>query len=227
MKKRMIAITAFIATVLVGCGQIDEVLNSANDSKEELTAAQIEVQTDIKTDVTTEMSTEKEATATLQQTTSETSTETANSTPAADEQAVEVIESANSENNTPSETKANEEQTSTETEKPVVIPESTTQSETLETAPTDPPIISENSQGSDVFKMLDNLNYQPISCDGLPEYQLTASDGTVYLLNISGGWVWRRPSLISDADNEAVLTREVIDAINANWASLNIVESKW
>ena len=82
-------------------------------------------------------------------------------------------------------------------------------------------------QPADVFKMLDSLNYHAISCDGLPEYKLTASDGTVYLLNISGGWVWRRPSLIAEADNEAPLTQEVIDVIYANWDQINIVKTKW
>ncbi len=31
----------------------------------------------------------------------------------------------------------------------------------------------------------------------------------------------------SDADNEAPLTQEVIDAIYANWDKLNIIELNW
>ena len=84
---------------------------------------------------------------------------------------------------------------------------------------------SEPAAASDVFRMLDSLNYHAISCDGLPEYKLTAPDGTVYLLNFNEGWVWRRPSLIAEADNEAPLTQEVINAIYANWNDLNIAES--
>ena len=75
-----------------------------------------------------------------------------------------------------------------------------------------------------LFRKLDALNYHAISCDGLPTHKLTATDGTVYLINFDGAWVWRRPSLIADADNEAPLTQEVIDAIYANWDKLNIIE---
>ena len=75
---------------------------------------------------------------------------------------------------------------------------------------------------NDIFKMLDSLDYHAISCDGLPEYELTAQDGTVYLVNFDGGWVWRRPSLIAEADNEAPLTQEVIEAIRIYWDKLDI-----
>jgi hypothetical protein len=75
---------------------------------------------------------------------------------------------------------------------------------------------------NDIFKTLDALDYHAISCDGLPEYELTAQDGTVYLVNFDGGWVWRRPSLIAEADNEAPLTPEVIDAIRTYWDKLDI-----
>ena len=87
---------------------------------------------------------------------------------------------------------------------------------------TDPPAPVNYVQTSDVFALLDSLDYHAISCDGLPEYKLTAPDGTAYLINFDGGWVWRRPSLIADADNEAPLAQSVIDAIYANWDSLNI-----
>ena len=94
-----------------------------------------------------------------------------------------------------------------------------------------------NSQQSDqeiaeLFAMLDNLRYHANSCDGLPSHKLTAMDGAVYCLylpddNTESGWVWRRPSLIADADNEAALTAEVIDAIRANRNSLNIEKLNW
>ena len=81
---------------------------------------------------------------------------------------------------------------------------------------------------TNVFNMLDSLNYQPISCDGLPTHKLTSPNGIVYYLhldeNASYSYVWRRPSLIADADNEAPLTKQVIDTIYANWDQLNIVE---
>ncbi len=56
--------------------------------------------------------------------------------------------------------------------------------------------VNETPTVTNVFNMLDSLNYQAISCDGLPTHKLTAPDGTVYLINFDGAWVWRRPSLI-------------------------------
>lgn len=91
--------------------------------------------------------------------------------------------------------------------------------------------VNETPTVTNVFNMLDSLNYQPISCDGLPTHKLTSPNGIVYYLhldeNASYSYVWRRPSLIADADNEAPLTQEVIDAIYANWDKLNIIELNW
>ena len=88
--------------------------------------------------------------------------------------------------------------------------------------------VNETPTVTNVFNMLDSLNYQPISCDGLPTHKLTSPNGIVYYLhldeNASYSYVWRRPSLIADADNEAPLTKQVIDTIYANWDQLNIVE---
>lgn len=85
------------------------------------------------------------------------------------------------------------------------------------------------AQQSDVFAVLDALDYHAISCDGLPTHKLTAPDGTVYLLhldeNSSYQYVWRRPSLIADADNEAPLTDEALALLRANWNSLDITEA--
>ena len=142
MKKRILAITAFMAVALAGCGQINEPLTTVEGDNQP--AAQIEVQTASKSDA---------------------------------------------------------------------------------------PAVADSGKADDVFKMLDSLNYQAISCDGLPTHKLTAPDGTVYYLhldeNASYSYVWRRPSLIADADNEATLTHEVIDAIYANWDQLNIVKTEW
>ena len=91
--------------------------------------------------------------------------------------------------------------------------------------------VNETPTVTNVFNMLDSLNYQPISCDGLPTHKLTSPNGIVYYLhldeNASYSYVWRRPSLIADVDNEAPLTQEVIDAIYANWDKLNIIELNW
>ena len=84
--------------------------------------------------------------------------------------------------------------------------------------------------GSDVFAMLDALDYHAISCDGIPTHKLTAPDGTVYYLHLAdtaeGSYVWRRPSLVEDADNEATLTDAVIAALRAHWDELDITEKE-
>lgn len=220
MKRKMIALTAFMAVVLAGCGQIDEPLTTTNSNNQ--AAAQIEVQTASKTDAPTESTTETEKTTASQQTTEETT----NIASIAEIQAEDNAVNAVSENNDTPQLQAEEKQSATKSEKPVTTA-STTQATTTQAETTNAPVIADSGQSADVFKMLDSLNYHAISCDGLPEYQLTASDGTVYLLNISSSWVWRRPSLIAEADNEAPLTQEVIDAIYANWNNLNIVKTEW
>lgn len=220
MKRKMIALTAFMAVALAGCGQIDEPLTTTNSNNQ--AAAQIEVQTASKTDAPTESTTETEKTTASQQTTEETVTESTSDVSVAERKAEDNIVNTISENNDTSQSQAEEKQSVTETEK-----SATTASTTQAVRDNCYPVVSDNGQSADVFKMLDSLNYHAISCDGLPEYQLTASDGTVYLLNISSSWVWRRPSLIAEADNEAPLTQEVIDAIYANWNNLNIVKTEW
>ena len=39
--------------------------------------------------------------------------------------------------------------------------------------------------------LLGSLSYQPYTCDGLPEGIFNGSDGNVYQLNFSEGWIWR------------------------------------
>ena len=39
--------------------------------------------------------------------------------------------------------------------------------------------------------LLSSLSYQPYTCDGLPEGIFNGSDGNVYQLNFSEGWIWR------------------------------------
>ena len=90
--------------------------------------------------------------------------------------------------------------------------------------------ITVTETGSDVFAMLDALDYHAISCDGIPTHKLTAPDGTVYYLHLADtterSYVWRRPSLIADADNEAPLTAAVIAALRAHWDELDITEKE-
>lgn len=224
MKKRMIAITAFMAVALAGCGQIDEPLTTTNSNDQP--AAQIEVQTASKSDAPAESTYEAENTSTTQQTTEKTSTETTGDFSFSETQAEDNDASAIPENNDTPQPQAEEKQSPAETEKPAAT-KSTTQATTAQAETTNAPVVADNGQTADVFKMLDSLNYHAISCDGLPTHKLTSPDGTVYLINFDGAWVWRRPSLIADADNEATLTHEVIDAIYANWDQLNIVKTEW
>lgn len=229
MKKRILAITAFMAVVLAGCGQIDEPLTTTDSNDKP--ASKIEIQTEVHTDpVTTETITETEKTSAAQPTTEKTSMETTSDVSIPETQAEDSTVSAISENNDTLQPQKEEKQSSAESEKPAATA-ITTQATTTQAETTSPPAVADNGQTADVFKMLDSLNYQAISCDGLPTHKLTAPDGTVYYLhldeNASYSYVWRRPSLIADADNEAPLTKEVIDAIYANWNRLNIMECNW
>ena len=224
MKRRFIAITAFMAVVLAGCGQIDEPLTTVDGDNQP--AAQIEIQTEKPTDaVTSEITTEAKSKSSNQQTTEETTVEVTETSAVADSQDTNNNENDVKDNNAPQQ-QAETKQPVTEANKPITTVESTPQT-TTQAETTNAPTNTDNGQASDVFKMLDSLNYHAISCDGLPTHKLTAPDGTVYLINFDGAWVWRRPSLIGDADNEAPLTKEVIDAIYANWDQLNIVKTEW
>ena len=224
MKRRMIAITAFMAVALAGCGQIDEPLTTTNSNDQP--AAQIEVQTASKSDAPAESTSETENTSTTQKATEKTSTETTSDVSLSETQAEDSTMNVILENNDTPQPQAEEKQSPAETEKPAAT-ESTTQALTTQAETTDAPAVANSGKADDVFKKLDSLNYHAISCDGLPTHKLTSPDGTVYLINFDGAWVWRRPSLIADADNEAPLTQEVIDAIYANWDQLNIVKTEW
>lgn len=61
-----------------------------------------------------------------------------------------------------------------------------------------------------IFDALNELEYQPYTCDGLPEYRLTAADGTVYAINLSEKWVWRGNS------EQAELSDELIAQLKGN-----------
>lgn len=221
MKRRMIAITAFMAAALAGCGQINESLATTNSNDHP--AANIEMQTEIHTDaVTSETITETKKASTTQQTTEEKSTGITSTNSVAETQAEYSAVDVISENNDTPQSQPEETQSVTESEKPAVT-ESTTQAVRDNCCP----VVADSGQADDVFKKLDSLNYHAISCDGLPTHKLTSPDGTVYLINFDGAWVWRRPSLIADADNEAPLTQEVIEAIYANWDQLNIEKTDW
>lgn len=56
---------------------------------------------------------------------------------------------------------------------------------------------------------LNKLEYHPFTCDGLPEYKLYDTDGTVYSINFSEKWVWRGNSEQAELSDELIrLLRE-------------------
>lgn len=57
---------------------------------------------------------------------------------------------------------------------------------------------------NELVDALNRLDYQPYTCDGLPEFQLYVFDGTVYSINVSEKWVWR------GYNEQAELSDEVI-----------------
>lgn len=61
-----------------------------------------------------------------------------------------------------------------------------------------------------IFDTLNKLEYKPYTCDGLPEYRLTAMDGTEYAINLSEKWVWR------GNNEQAELSDELIAQLDAN-----------
>lgn len=66
------------------------------------------------------------------------------------------------------------------------------------------PLVREEqeAESAEIIQALDGLDYQPYTCDGLPEYRLTAEDGTVYAINLSEKWVWRGNSEQADLPEE-------------------------
>ena len=84
----------------------------------------------------------------------------------------------------------------------------------MTTETTTTPVITDNA---DIFQKLIALEYTSIDCDRLPEYKLTDSDGTVYLLNFSSKWVKK-----SGIAAEAVLPDDLISLLIANKDSVNM-----
>lgn len=227
MKKKIIMLATFMFVAMAGCGQIEETTTFVqnNDNEENQTMTRIDTPTEADTDIVTkEIATETVITSLIQQTTEP---ETEDEVTIADNQEnssaeSEIMNDIINENNSQPQTEI--EQSATEIDNSVVTDENTIQ-EVVPSETTDSPYIPNDEQTSDIFRMLDDLDYQAVSCDGLPDYTLTAPDGTIYYISISSNWVWRQPSLIDGADNEATLTKEVIDALYEEWDNLNIVES--
>ena len=74
-----------------------------------------------------------------------------------------------------------------------------------------------NTSKSEIFARLDNLNYIPITCDGLPEYKLITDDGQIYWINLHGKYIWK-----NGIDAEAVLPDDIINWLIENIDSINM-----
>ena len=114
MKKRILAITAFMAVALAGCGQINEPLTTVEGDNQP--AAQIEVQTASKSDAPAESTSEAENTSTTQKTTEKTSTETTSDVSLSETQAEDSTTNLISENNDTPQPQAEEKQSPAKTD---------------------------------------------------------------------------------------------------------------
>ena len=75
---------------------------------------------------------------------------------------------------------------------------------------------------ADIFDRLKSLDYKPYNCDGLPEYTLTAPDGTYYSLDLSGKWVWKNYD-----GSEAVLPDDIIEWLKNNGISVGMTPTEY
>ena len=67
--------------------------------------------------------------------------------------------------------------------------------------------VNVNSEISEIFQRVNNLQYEAMTCDGIPEKTFIAEDGTAYAVNFSERWVWR------NGVEQAELTDELYDAL--------------
>ncbi|HPY84775.1 MAG TPA: hypothetical protein PLS20_07040 [Ruminococcus flavefaciens] len=94
------------------------------------------------------------------------------------------------------------------------------------------PIVSQPDEFAnfDIFNSLAGLNYAPYTCDGLPEYALNAPDGTIYWLNLSSGWVWRRNTEIYspyEEREEARMSQTQIDYLKQHGTEVGMYPTEW
>ena len=109
MKKRILAITAFMAVALAGCGQINEPLTTTDSNDKP--ASKIEIQTEIHSDPVTSVTiTETEKTSAAQPTTEKTSMETTSDVSLSETQAEDSTMNVISENNDTPQPQAEEKQ---------------------------------------------------------------------------------------------------------------------
>ncbi len=140
--------------------------------------------------------------------------------------------------NTAPTTKANEEkkpaavnsQSATDEKKSTVsekgtFPQTTTKITTKKASTSTVTTVAEtktNTSKSEIFARLANLNYIPITCDGLPEYKLTTDDGQIYWINLHGKYIWK-----NGIDAEAVLPDDIINWLTENINTINMQPTRY
>lgn len=93
---------------------------------------------------------------------------------------------------------------------------------TVTTAVPEPYVSEPCIPGStDLFVRLNSLPYTAETCDGLPEFQLTAPDGTTFQVNLSSGWIWR------NWQEEAKMDRDVIVVVRNYINDNDILPLSW
>ena len=78
------------------------------------------------------------------------------------------------------------------------------------------------TEDKSIFAQLNALTYTPVTCDGLPEYTLSAPDGTFYQINLSGKWVWKNMK-----DEEAQLPDELVSWLRENGERIGMTVAVW
>lgn len=200
--RKIVIIAACLALMLVGCGQIDEPISPANNVKTETSS----VEAITATAAFGEASDDKGDASNMETT-------------------VKEAECENSLNETTITSQTAKADTNTRTEyhdeysEPIITTEKQTD---IRTEKQNDQNTAETPAEESIYDKLDALEYIPITCDGLPEYKLTADNGAVYWLNSSGKWVWK-----NGVDAEAVLPQEIISWLDANQSSVALERTEY
>ncbi len=220
MKIKFIAITAFLAVALAGCGQVDKPTISEKDTSAQSPAAQIEVQTETAPDNKESVSDEnKEAettTAKIKANVKSTTTRPDEKMKQDTESKINQDEAAAAQETTPTGTEITNDNTPTSQDK-ITDPVTTEVIVSVTTSAS----IEVNTNEKSIYERLNRLSYAPYTNDGLPEYILKAPDGTTYQLNFSSNWIWRNGS------EEAALTDDIISWLNENAAAVGLTVCEW
>ena len=214
MKKCWIIMLVAVIAVMAGCGQISDEAKSAATGAEMNTVSENDTVKSLgmlpETDTGRSNVTDKRA---------------AISTPVE----VSQINSENSKQDTVSKKSQVESKVNANSAVSSHIPSENSAQVTGDSNQNTVPMSSEdaNAVGSNnefnIFEKLNLLNYKPITCDGLPEYELIAPDGTVYSINLTDKWVWN-----SRKNNmEATLPDELVSWLNKNGESVGLKVSEY